>query len=249
MYQTIFLLERMDWPQESEGDAEFLGSKGVVRKNEFVRVIADALYSLGCPETGKQLEEESGIRLHSSEVRLFKQQILDGQWDESVATLHQIGQMDETSIKLASSVILERKFFELLDGEKIMDAFHTLRYEIQPLRVDDDKVRKLSSFLVSPSRKLEYGIFGQELGFVTRKKFLEELTTLLPSSVLFPENRLVHLVEQGIDQESEICWLHNLPIGKMSLLTHQDCEMDQIPNRTVQVCLFLFIIGTRQNTR
>ncbi|XP_073281506.1 WD repeat-containing protein 26 homolog [Primulina huaijiensis] len=219
-------------PQELEGDHEFVGSKGVVRKNEFVRAIADALYSLGYSETGKQLEDESGISLYSSEARLFKQQILDGQWDESVATLRQFGLMD---IKLASAIILQRKFFELLAGEKFMDALHTLRYGILPLGVHDVAVRKLSSFLVSSSRIPLDGTFGEALWLFSRKEFLEEFKTLLPPSVLFPENRLVHLVEQGIDFQNERCWLHNLPIGKMSLLTHQDCKMDQIPHRTVQV--------------
>ncbi|KZV16626.1 WD repeat-containing protein 26-like [Dorcoceras hygrometricum] len=226
----------MDRPQESEGDSEFVGSKGVVRKDEFVRVLTEALYSLGYSQTGRQLEEESGISLHSSEVRLFKQQILDCRWDESIATLHQIGQMDETSIKLVSSVILERKFFQLLAGEKIMDALHTLRNQITPLGVDVDTVCKLSSFILLPSQILDlHGPYGQESTMNSGKRFLDELKTLLPPSVWFPENRLVHLVEQGIEFQNDMCWLHNTPSGKMSLLAHEDCGMDQIPNHTVQV--------------
>ncbi|XP_073153924.1 WD repeat-containing protein 26 homolog [Henckelia pumila] len=211
--------------------SEFVGSKGVVRKNELVRAIADVLYSLDYTETGKMLEDESGICLHTSEVRSFIQQILNGQWVESVATLHQIDLMDETSIKLASSVILEREFFELLAGEEVMDALQILRSGMLPL----DKVRELCSFLVSPSRMSAHGTLGQGLRLSSRKELLEELKALLPPSVMFPENRLVHLVEQGIEFQNEMCLLHNLPIGKTSLLAHQDCGMDQIPNRTVQV--------------
>ncbi|CAI9769198.1 unnamed protein product [Fraxinus pennsylvanica] len=93
----------------------------MVKKVELVQIIAEALYSLGFKKTGAHLEEESVIPLQSSVVNLFIQQILDGEWDDSVATLHKIGLIDETIIRLSSFVILEQKFFALLDGEKVMD--------------------------------------------------------------------------------------------------------------------------------
>ncbi|KAK6157923.1 hypothetical protein DH2020_012171 [Rehmannia glutinosa] len=136
----------------SQGDDEVVGSSGVIKKVEFVRIIAEALYSLGYSKSGANLEEESGIPLRSPEVDLFMHQILEGQWDESVSMLHEIGLIDETIIKLASFVILEQKFFELLDGGKFMDALKTLRSEITPLCINDERVRELSSFIVAPHK-------------------------------------------------------------------------------------------------
>ena len=49
-------------PLPSKGD-EHVGSKGVIKKEEFVRIIAKALYSLGYGKSGAHLEEESGIPL------------------------------------------------------------------------------------------------------------------------------------------------------------------------------------------
>jgi hypothetical protein len=78
-------------PPQSEGDKDVLGSKGVIKRVEFVRIIAKALHSLGYKKSCAHLEEESGIPLHSSAVDLFMQQVLNGNWDESVVTLHNIG--------------------------------------------------------------------------------------------------------------------------------------------------------------
>ncbi|PQQ10258.1 WD repeat-containing protein 26-like [Prunus yedoensis var. nudiflora] len=97
-------------PLTSEGDEEVVGSKGVIKRVEFVRLIAKALYSLGYKKSGAHLEEESGIPLHSSVVTLFMQQILDGNWDGSVDTLKKIGLSDENITKSASFMILEQKF-------------------------------------------------------------------------------------------------------------------------------------------
>ncbi|KAG8364518.1 hypothetical protein BUALT_Bualt18G0005500 [Buddleja alternifolia] len=219
----------------SGGDDEVVGSKGIIKKVELVRIIAEALYSLGYEKTGKRLEEESGIPLHSAVVCLFMQRILDGQWDESVATLHEIELGDENIIKLASFVILEQKFFELLDGEKVMDALKTLRTEIAPLRINDDRVRELSYLIVSPSQSLLDGTSGRESKAKSRRSLLEQLQKLLPPAVIIPENRLVLLVEQALDLQIDACRLHNSSVGEMSLLSDHQCGMDQIPSQTLQI--------------
>ena len=123
-------------PLPSQGKDDMIGSKGVIKKVEFVRIITKALYSLGYERSGAALEEESGICLHSSAVNLFRKQVLDGNWDESVLTLHKIGLSDESILKSASFLIWERKFFELLQKDRIMDALKTLRSEIAPLGID-----------------------------------------------------------------------------------------------------------------
>ncbi|XP_071906532.1 WD repeat-containing protein 26 homolog [Coffea arabica] len=223
-------------PLASEGDDEVVGPKGVVRKVEFVRIIAEALYSLGYKKTGAHLEEESGIPLHSSAVNSFMQQVLEGKWDESVVTLHRIGLVDESIIKLASFVILEQKFFELLDGENFMDALKTLRTEIAPLCVNSDRVRELSSCIVSPSHCDLFRFSGKDTITVKpRSKLLEELQRLLPPTVMIPEKRLVHLVEQALDLQRDACKFHNSLVEEMSLLTDHQCGRDHIPSQTLQI--------------
>lgn len=222
-------------PLVSQGDEEIFSSQRIKRE-ELVRIIAEALYSLGFERTGALLEEESGISLRSSVVNLFMQQIHDGNWDESVATLHKIGLIDETIVKLASFIILEQKFFELLDGEKIMDALKTLRTEITPLCINNNRVRELSSFILSPSQRFPVGIPDKNVARVdSRSKLLEELKNLLPPTVIIPEGRLLHLIEQALDLQQEVCVYHNSSAGEMSLLSDHRCGRDDIPSQTLQV--------------
>ncbi|KAK7300205.1 hypothetical protein RJT34_11042 [Clitoria ternatea] len=216
-------------PLPSGGDEQVVGSKGVINREEFVRIIAKALYSLGYRKSGAHLEEESGIGLHSPGVNLFMQQILDGSWDDSVATLRKIGLADESIVRSASFLILEQKFFELLDGEKVMEALKTLRMEIAPLCVNSSRIRELTSCIISPSPK-------QNIVRVrSRSKLLEELQKLLPPTVMIPEKRLEYLVEQALILQREACPFHNSLDKEMSLYSDHHCGKDQIPSRTLQI--------------
>ncbi|XP_027333686.1 WD repeat-containing protein 26 homolog [Abrus precatorius] len=220
--------ELMARPLPSEGDEQVVGSKGVIKREEFVRIIARALYSLGYRNSGAYLEEESGISLHSPGVNLFMQQILDGNWDDSVVTLHKIGLADESIVTSASFLILEQKFFELLNGEKVMEALKTLRTEIAPLCVNNSRIRELSSCIVSPSPRRDI------VKVRSRSKLLEELQKLIPPTVMIPEKRLEHLVEQALVLQREACPFHN-SMDKMSLYSDHHCGKDQIPSRTLQI--------------
>ncbi|MBA0649706.1 hypothetical protein Goklo_017240 [Gossypium klotzschianum] len=223
-------------PLQSEGGEEVVGSKGVIKKVEFVRIIAKALYSLGYIKSGAHLEEESGIPLHSSVVNVFMRQILEGNWDESVVTLRNIGLTDERTVKSASFLILEQKFFELLDEEKAMDALNTLRTEIAPLGVNDSRVRELSSYIVSPSYCSPTRSPKQDtVRARSRSKLLEELQKLLPATVMVPEGRLEHLVEQALVLQRDACMFHNSLDKEMSLYSDHQCGRDQIPSQALQV--------------
>ncbi|XP_041006949.1 WD repeat-containing protein 26 homolog [Juglans microcarpa x Juglans regia] len=222
-------------PLASEGDKEVVGSKGIIKRVEFVRIIANALYSLGYKKSGAHLEEESGIPLHSSVINVFMQQILDGNWDESVSTLLKIGLSDERIVLSASLLILEQKFFELLDAEKVMDALKTLRTEIAPLCINK-RVRELSSCIVAPSQCNLVGSCSQDIvRSKSRSKLLLELQKLLPPTVMIPEDRLEHLVEQALLLQRDACIFHNSLDYEVSLYTDHLCGRDQIPSQTLQI--------------
>ncbi|XP_010256454.1 PREDICTED: WD repeat-containing protein 26 isoform X2 [Nelumbo nucifera] len=223
-------------PLPSQGDEQMVGSKGLIERGEFVRIITKALYSLGYERSGALLEEESGIPLHSSMVNLFRQQLLDGSWDESVDTLHKIGLADEGIVKSASFLIFEQKLFELLDKKKVMDALKTLRMEIAPLGINKDRVHELSTCIVSPSQSVLLGCPSQEVvSAKSRMKLLEKLQKLLPPTVMIPERRLEHLIEQALNVQRESCVFHNSLDSVLSLYSDHQCGKDQIPSRTLQV--------------
>ncbi|KAI3694045.1 hypothetical protein L1987_77003 [Smallanthus sonchifolius] len=222
-------------PLASQRDDEIVGSQGI-KKVEFVRIIADALYSLGYSKTGACLEEESGITFQSPTVSTFIQQILDGDWDGSLASLHKMGIVDESIIKSASFIILQQKFFDLLDHEKLMEALKTLRTEISPLSINSNRVRELSFFMLSPKSRITDGISGQQMVKPkARSELLEELRRMFPPTVMIPDRRLLQLVEQALDLQREACLFHNSDVGETSLFTDHHCGRDQIPSQTVQI--------------
>jgi len=222
-------------PLPSQGKDDIIGTRGVIKKVEFVRIITNALYSLGYDKSGAVLEEESGIHLHSPMVNLFRKLVLDGNWDASVVTLHKIGLADENILKSASFLILEQKFFELLERDRVMDALKTLRSEITPLSINKKRVHELCSCVVSPSQRVLLGFANLGIDATnSRLKLLEDLQKLLPPTVMVPERRLEHLVEQALNVQREACYFHN-SLDNLSLYTDHQCGKDQIPARTTQV--------------
>ncbi|XAR53161.1 hypothetical protein NMG60_11021592 [Bertholletia excelsa] len=219
----------------SQGDEERIGSKGVIKKQEFVKIITRALYSLGYDKTGALLQEESGIHLHSSALNLFMQQVLDGKWDGSLTTLRTIGLSDGTIVKTASFLILEQKFLELLRAEKVMDALRTLRNEIVPLSINTARVHELAACIISPTESLGLLSVQDSVGANSRLRFLEKLQKLLPAAVMVPERRLEHLVEQALDVQLNNCVFHNTLDSELSLLSDHHCGRNQIPSHTLQV--------------
>lgn len=221
---------------DSKTEAEILGSKGLIRRVEFVRIITQALYSLGYQKAGAVLEDESGIPLESEIVSLFRNQILDGKWDESVLTLQRIGHLEESTLKAASFQILQHKFLELLDKANIPAALKTLRSEISPLQINTQAIRELSSCIISPSRceLLGYKKHGDS-SFHQRMKLLQDIQQLLPPSIMIPEKRLESLIEQALNVQREACVFHNSLDNALSLYTDHHCGEDQIPTTTLQV--------------
>lgn len=225
-------------PLPFEGDEDVVGSNGLIKKVEYVRIIANELYSLGYKKTAALLEEESGISMQSPVVNLFIQQILDGDWDGSVATLTKLGQLDETIVKSASFLILEQKFHELLNADRAMDALKTLRNEIVPLGIDSIRVRELTACIMFPRQQLVESPIKNAWSGKSRSKVLEELQKLLPPSIMTPQRRLEHLVEQALNLQRYECKFHNSLDKEMSLYVDHCCGKDQLPSRTLQVFPF-----------
>ncbi|XP_051184964.1 WD repeat-containing protein 26 homolog [Lolium perenne] len=222
-------------PLTSQGKEVMVGSKGVIKKDEFVRIITKALYTLGYEKSGAVLEEESGITLHSPLVNLFRKQVLDGNWDSAVATLNKLGLLDENTVKSAAFLLLEQKFFEHLRNDNLMGAIKTLRSEISPLGVNRRRVHEMSSCIISSPQNvlLAFSKLGTE-ACNSRLKLLEELQKVLPPTVMVPERRLENIVEQALTVQREACYLHN-SIDGLSLYVDHHCGKDQIPSRTLQV--------------
>ncbi|XP_021713806.1 uncharacterized WD repeat-containing protein C343.04c-like [Chenopodium quinoa] len=232
---TGSLRDLMARPIQCQGEEEVIGSRGVIKRLEFVRLIAGALYALGYERTGACLEEESGIPLHSAAVNLLMQHVLDGRWDESASILQSIGLEDETIIKSAKFLILEQKFFELLDDGKTMDALKTLRTEISPLHIKTSRLHELSSCILYLPQSENGCARKDSLKGKSRSEVLTELQKLLPPTIMVPSRRLEYLVEQALNLQRGTCIYHNSSDREMSLYADHHCGRDNIPSRTLQI--------------
>lgn len=235
-FASTSLGDPMAEPQSLPEDGETIGPKGVIKKNEFVKIITGALYSLGFDKTGALLEKESGIQLHSLNFNLLKQQAMNGQWEDSLETLQKIDLVDETIKRSVSFLILEQNFLELLKEDKCMEALGILKNRMVPLSINSGRVHELAASIISPISRLELGICLQDTDMKKiRRTFLEKLQKLLPAEVIIPESRLEHLVEQALDVQRDACVYHNALESEMSLYTDHDCGRSQIPSQTMQV--------------
>ncbi|KAK8951332.1 hypothetical protein KSP39_PZI003175 [Platanthera zijinensis] len=223
---------QMDGSLMPQGIKDVIGSKGIIKKSEFIRIISKALYSLGYERSGAILEEESGIPLHIPMVDSFRKHVLNGDWDGSLSTLNKINVSDEV-LKFASFLILEQKFFEYLAKDRVLDAVYTLRNGISPLNIKSKRVHELSVCIIRPSLRLSLGSINQTSN--SRMNLLKELQKVLPPTLMIPEGRLEHLVEQALNVQREACYFHNALDTCLTLYTDHHCRKDQIPSQTTQI--------------
>ncbi|KAI3762742.1 hypothetical protein L1987_53183 [Smallanthus sonchifolius] len=210
-------------PEPKAGDS--IGSKGI-KKDEFLRLIAESLHSLGYKNTIAYLKKESGITVSSSVVTEFTRLVLDGKWDESLNSLRKLSVLDESVVKSSSFVILEQKFLELLNAHKVHDALRTLREEISPLLIHQNRVHELSSFLLCSGDDLIKPKLKSEV--------ILDLQKLIPPNVMVPQGRLLQLVEQALDLQQDSCLFHN-SVSFDSLFSDHNCGRSQIPSETIQI--------------
>ncbi|XP_020099483.1 WD repeat-containing protein 26-like isoform X2 [Ananas comosus] len=220
----------MSEPSSSRGQihGDMVGSKGLINRVEFVRVITKTLYTLGYKNAGASLEQESGIQLHSDSVNLFREQVLSRNWDGSLAALHILGISDGDIVRSASFLILEQKFLQLLRNGKATDALEVLRREITPLGINTKRIHELCSYMIG------FGKIGGESPS-SPMKVLEELQKLLPPYLMVAEKRLEHLIEEALTMQKNACPFHNPLDSSLSLYADHRCRKDQIPSQTTQV--------------
>lgn len=217
----------------SEASRTVLGAKRLIKKHEFVRVIIQCLYSLGFGESASCLELESGISDKSLEFELLKSQILAGNWDGCIHTLRTFKDLVDDTRASALFLIFKQCILEYLSRGDYSLALTILRKEVSALEVGRDKVHNLAHSVLSLE---ELGKNDDSVILGLRKKLLRELEHLLPPPFIVPEKRLEHLVETIVLAQIDSCVYHNSP-DLVSLCVDHSCGRDQIPTKTIQVCL------------
>lgn len=90
-----------------------LGQRRWVDRQEFIRLIEQALYGLGYAGVARQLEGESGIRHEEPHVVEFRGAVTGGNWEAALRLLEMLGIEGEERLKHAKFLVLEQKFLEV----------------------------------------------------------------------------------------------------------------------------------------
>ncbi|XP_015892142.3 WD repeat-containing protein WDS homolog isoform X1 [Ziziphus jujuba] len=217
----------------SENLSSELGSKRLIKKHEFVRLIIQSLYSLGYGKSASSLEVESGVTYKSDDLELMESQILSGNWDGCIRTLDRFKNlMDETRAS-AMFLIFKQCILECLSHGDDSLALSVLRKQVSSLKVDRDEVHNLAHCILY-MKELELGKTDDNVACEWRKKLLKELEKLLPPPFVLPERRLERLVESAVLAQIDSCMYHNSS-DAVSLFVDHICGRDEIPTETVQI--------------
>ncbi|TKY62288.1 WD repeat-containing protein 26 [Spatholobus suberectus] len=218
-----------------ENPSDVLGSKGLIGRHEFVRIIIQCLYSLGYSNSASCLESESGVSYKSNELRLLESLILNGNWDDSIDYLNSIKDVSGETRESALFLVFRQCVMEYLNCGKDALALGLLRKQISALDVDKCKVHSLAKCLLSwKDRELGAVDGGDVVVHDLRRKLLADLEKLLPPPISVPEARLEHLVETTVTAWVDSCMYHS-PSNPISLYEDHCCSRDQIPTTTTQI--------------
>ncbi|XP_051120454.1 WD repeat-containing protein WDS homolog [Andrographis paniculata] len=210
-----------------------VGPKGMIKKNELVRIIIQCLYSLGYVKSVSCLESESGITCKSSEFGSLERQVLNANWDDCIENLDKLSGLSDETRASALFLVLEQCLLEHLNSGEISLALDILRKKFSTLKVGKEMLHKLSHELLLLQ---EWGLgcmSGDEIAEL-RRRLVSKLEKVLPPPITLPERRLEHLVEMAVCSQIDGC-IHHCSSEKISLYTDHRCSRNQFPTETTQI--------------
>lgn len=210
-----------------------LGSSGVIKKHEFVRIIIQCLYSLGYLKAAASLESESGILYKGEDLKQLESRILDADWEESIRILDRMKGLTDEIRSSAQFLLFRQSMLECLSRGDYTTALVILQKQLSGLEVGNDKVHGLAFDLLS-AEAARNGALNEKAAYQLRKKLVVDMESLLPAPIVVPERRLEHLVETVIVSQIDSCMYHN-STKEVSLYEDHLCDRDQIPTETVQI--------------
>ncbi|CAF0774903.1 unnamed protein product [Didymodactylos carnosus] len=206
-------------------------------QKEILRLIGQHLQSAGLNKTVETLIQESGCILEHEHASHFRELIMSAKWSESMIALEKLKTYIEEhdGILQMKYLILEQKYFELIEDSQPMEALHCLRHEIQELRIRTERTHELTKYLMfSSPKEMRSSANWSGKGFVSRQKLMEKLQKFLPPDVMLPPKRLESLLTQAVELQQERCTYHvkpgKLTLDDVTLLKDHVCTNIQILN-------------------
>ncbi|MCE2055782.1 hypothetical protein HAX54_043383 [Datura stramonium] len=209
-----------------------LGSKHLIKKHEFVRVIIQCLYSLGYGKSAVCLESESGIDYKSDEFGTLESYIRAANWDACIDSVSRLNGLTNETRASALFLVLKQWLLEYLNRGDDSLALEILQKKISGLEVGKDKVHRLAFGFLSLK---ELGLDKVDTDIYDfRKNLLMELEKVLPPPITLPDRRLEYLVEMAVWSQINNCVFHN-SVDAVSLYEDHHCNGSQFPTKTIQI--------------
>lgn len=207
-----------------------LTERGLDRR-ELVRIIVQAIDTLGYSSSARALEREANVEAMSQEMRTLRDCVLLGRWDQLEQVLNQVTVFKTTNdARAARFVLYEQKFLELLEAGHTAEALECLRNDLTRLSPDPKLLHKLPLLcLCSTPQEVREHAGWPGAGADSRTAVLEKLQRFIPSNVLLQENRLENLLCQTIEQQKRLTMFPYTKQSRVSLLEDMVHCKDRVP--------------------
>lgn len=143
-YKTNPMERHLETP---ETDLLFTTESFTFTSRDISKLMLRTLYNLGFRESAAKLEEESGIKIITDSASLLFAHIRSGEWEQAIDVAKDLKFISKSQDDIMS-IILELKYFELIETGNSNAALACLRTELSEHIFDITRLSELASFLL-----------------------------------------------------------------------------------------------------
>jgi len=218
---------------------------------ELMRIVGQHLHNIGLKTTAEVLMAEAGTQLIHPTASNFKKLVLNGEWSQAVKTLDDLKNYLENPDSMVEMkfLLLEQKYLELISKKSTIDALKVLQSELSVLKHNQARVHELSSYLMLSdpdeiARVTRSHQGSKATDVQARLDLMHRLQAFIPASVMLPPKRLLTLLEQAAEFQTDRCLRCPLSLKNPGILAPLDpsyltkdhtCSEDDFPCETIQV--------------
>lgn len=216
---------------------------------ELMRIVGQHLHNIGLKTSAKVLMAEAGCEWIHPTAEKFKSFVLNGEWSQALKTLEELKNHLENKDCLVEMkfILLEQKFLELISKGKRMDALKVLQTELSVLKHNQTRVHELSTYLMlSKAEEIARATRSHQGSRASdaqaRLDLMHRLQAFIPASVMLPPRRLMTLLDQSAEFQTDRCLRHPMkgsgvfaPPDPSYLTKDHKCPEEDFPCETIQV--------------
>lgn len=219
-----------------DGQDEPVTTVGGFNRREFLRLLIQAVDSLGYTAAARALEAESGTSALSPTMRRLRECILSGTWEEIEPVFSAAGDafLCEADMRAARFVVYEQQFLELLEAGNVPDALHCLRNNLVNCTTDSGLLHRLPLLcMCSSPNEIRKRAKWEGTGLASRTAVLRKLQKYIPPTELLAENRLQVLLQQAAEGQKQRTMFPYTRQKAFSLLEDLEHCPERVPRKAV----------------